>query len=122
MRYEVDIATGETTEHEDAAPLESAPRVPGVISDRQFFQALALPPYEVITQEEALAAVRTGAIPTAMQAMSDALPAEAQFSATMHYRRRHGRTRYAVGCTPASRPSFPGTGSTTPRSSSPRAR
>lgn len=57
--------------------------VPTLISDRQFFQALASPPYEIITQQEALAAVKTGEIPGAMMAMVEALPQAAQFSATM---------------------------------------
>lgn len=59
------------------------PEVPALISDRQFFQALAQAPYQIITQGEALAAVKTGEIPAAMQAMVAALPQEAQFGATM---------------------------------------
>jgi hypothetical protein len=59
-----------------------APATPRIISDRQFFQALAL--QGAITQEEALAAVRTGAVPTAMQTFIDAIPdQEQQFGATM---------------------------------------
>jgi hypothetical protein len=59
-----------------------APPVPRLISDRQFFQALAL--QGAITQEEALAAVRTGAIPAAMQTFIDAIPdQQQQFGATM---------------------------------------
>lgn len=41
------------------------------ISDRQFFQALAL--WNVITKQEALDAVKTGALPAAMQAFVDAI-------------------------------------------------
>jgi len=54
------------------------------ISDRQFFQALALPPYEVITMAEALAAVKTGELPAALQAIVDAIPDPvARFNAEM---------------------------------------
>jgi hypothetical protein len=59
-----------------------APATPRLISDRQFYQALAL--QGAVTQEEALAAVRTGAIPSAMQPFIDAIPdQELQFGATM---------------------------------------
>ena len=61
---------------QDAVP------VPTIISDRQFFQAIAL--MGVITQQEALDAVRTGTIPAQMQLFVDAIsdPIE-RFSATM---------------------------------------
>ena len=52
------------------------------ISDRQFFQALATPPYSIITQQEALDAMKTGEIPAVMQAVIDMLPEEEQFPAT----------------------------------------
>ncbi|WAJ27528.1 hypothetical protein [Antarcticirhabdus aurantiaca] len=55
----------------------------GPISDRQFFQALALAPYSIITPQEALDAVKTGEIPQVMQAVIDQLPADRQFAATM---------------------------------------
>jgi hypothetical protein len=59
-----------------------APATPCIISDRQFFHALAL--HGAITQEEALAAVRTGAIPAAMRTFIDAIPNQEQhFGATM---------------------------------------
>jgi hypothetical protein len=59
-----------------------APAMPRVISDRQFSQALAV--QGAITQEEALSAVRTGAIPAAMQTFIEAIPdQEQQFGATM---------------------------------------
>ena len=51
------------------------------ISDRQFFQQLAL--MGKITNAEALAAVRTGAIPAAMQEFIDTLPTAQQFDAEM---------------------------------------
>ncbi|RWF64957.1 hypothetical protein [Mesorhizobium sp.] len=66
-----------------AAPLPSPPPVPEAISDRQFFQALAAPPYGIITQAEALAAVKTGEIPAAMIALVDALPQASRFGAEM---------------------------------------
>lgn len=88
----------------DGAPRRSSTfediptRVPELISDRQFFQALASPPYEIITQEEALAAVKTGEIPAAMMAIISQLPEGAQFGATMlvsgatTFRRDHSLT------------------------------
>ena len=56
--------------------------VPASISDRQFFQALAL--RGLISEAEALAAVKTGAIPTQLQAAVDTIKDEAQhFAAVM---------------------------------------
>jgi hypothetical protein len=55
--------------------------VPALISDRQFFQQLAV--QGVITQDEALAAVKTGSIPAALQTLINGLPADQQFAATM---------------------------------------
>lgn len=60
---------------------EPSTPVPDQISDRQFFQALAL--QAVITQDEALAAVRTGAIPAALQVFIDTLPTDQKFAAEM---------------------------------------
>lgn len=57
------------------------PYVPQVISDRQFFQQLAV--QGVITQDEALAAVCTGTLPASLAALVSALPAEQQFGADM---------------------------------------
>lgn len=51
------------------------------ISDRQFFQQLAI--MGKITNAEALAAVRTGAIPAAMQEFIGTLPTAQQFDAEM---------------------------------------
>lgn len=59
----------------------TAPPAYITISDRQFFQALAL--NDLITQEEAEAAVATGTIPAAMAALVDQLPLEQQFPARM---------------------------------------
>lgn len=57
--------------------------VPEVISDRQFFQMLATPPYALITQEEALAAVKTGDIPVAMLTILSGMPEGEKFKAEM---------------------------------------
>ena len=57
------------------------PPVPGSVSDRQFFQALALG--GMITEAEALAAVQTGALPPAFEAFVAALPSGEQFGARM---------------------------------------
>jgi hypothetical protein len=55
--------------------------VPQVISDRQFFQQLAVE--GIVTQDEALAAVMVGTIPAALQVLIDAMPADQQFNAKM---------------------------------------
>lgn len=55
--------------------------VPTLISDRQFFQQLAV--LGIITPEEALAAVGPGEIPAAMLTMIAALPEAEQFAARM---------------------------------------
>lgn len=52
-----------------------------VISDRQFFQALALQGF--VTEDEALAAVQVGAIPAGMMPLINALPSDQQFNAKM---------------------------------------
>lgn len=61
------------------APVVST--VPMEISDRQFFQQLAI--MNVITQADALAAVKTGTLPAPLQALINGLPADEQFGATM---------------------------------------
>jgi len=61
-------------------PAPPAP-APDIISDRQFFQQLAI--IGVISQQEALAAVATGAIPAAMAALVEQLPDEQQFPTRM---------------------------------------
>ena len=80
-------------EHDTAAPGDTwngseivKPAVPPqapppVISDRQFFQQLAA--LGLISQAEALAAVKTGAIPPDMETLVAQLPAEQQFAAQM---------------------------------------
>jgi hypothetical protein len=82
------VATGSTLEQGDGVvlrhwTLEDAPPppVPLIISDRQFFQGLAL--NSTITQEEALVAVMTGTIPASLEAFVTQLPEADQFSARM---------------------------------------
>ena len=58
-----------------------ATNVPQTISDRQFFQQLAIA--KVISQEEALAAVKTGDIPAALSGFIAALDDAARFNAEM---------------------------------------
>jgi hypothetical protein len=55
--------------------------VPSEISDRQFFQQLAID--DVISETEAEDAVATGTIPAAMLALIEALPQELRFGARM---------------------------------------
>ena len=55
--------------------------VPASISDRQFFQGLAL--QTIITQDEALAAVKTGDLPPLIAAYVAELPDAEKFSAEM---------------------------------------
>lgn len=64
-----------------AAAVAPPPPVPASISDRQFFQGLAL--RNVITQEEALAAVKTGDLPALIAAYVAELPDAEKFSAEM---------------------------------------
>lgn len=55
--------------------------VPQSISDRQFFQQLAI--QDVITEQEAENAVAIGEIPAAMTALIEMLPEQARFDARM---------------------------------------
>lgn len=58
------------------------PPVPDTISRRQFYQGLAVT--GKITQAEALAAIKTGTVPAALQAMLDQMTdADAKFEADM---------------------------------------
>lgn len=89
MAYTI-IRDGELVEITDAEYQVQFPQTPEapepmepVISDRQFFQALASSPYAIITTQEALDAVKTGEIPAVMQAVIDEMPPEQQFAATM---------------------------------------
>lgn len=69
----------------DGALVDPAPPapslVPQTISDRQFFQQLAV--QGIITQDEALAAIGPGTLPAALGALVSNLPAEQQFPASM---------------------------------------
>lgn len=70
-------------------PAEPEPDPITDISDRQFFQALAV--RGDITEAEALDAVGPGIIPPAMDALIDQLPQDQRFAARMLIR---GATRY----------------------------
>jgi hypothetical protein len=78
----------------DPTPAQTTPpSVPQVISDRQFFQVLAM--RGAISEQEAIAAVATGTIPAAMEMFVESLPQEQQFPARMllqgaiEFRRAH---------------------------------
>jgi hypothetical protein len=75
-------------------PATLPPPVPFQISDRQFFHALAL--NKAITEEEALAAVKTGEIPATLKALVDQLPdkfgAEMLISGATIFQRNHPLT------------------------------
>ncbi len=71
------VAAGGSISQYQAPPAS----VPETISDRQFFQALAMA--GTITTAEALAAVKTGDIPAALQSFVDTLPSDQQFAAEM---------------------------------------
>lgn len=79
--YYVDAIGGEPTTDEISAVLHPPAAVPATVSDRQFFQALAMA--GAITQAEALAAVKTGAVPAAMQTVIDGMAADDKFNAEM---------------------------------------
>ena len=76
----LDTAQLAPTQAEIDAYAPPAP-VPASISDRQFFQQLAV--QGIITQADALAAVKTGTIPAALQQLIGGLPTDQQFGATM---------------------------------------
>lgn len=65
---------------EVVAFLSRSPSI-GSISRRQFFQQAAIA--GIISESEALAAVTTGALPTAITAFISTLPADQQFGAKM---------------------------------------
>jgi hypothetical protein len=81
----VDGVDIEMTPEEEADFLASVPpppnTTPPIISDRQFYQNLAV--RGIITQAEALAAVGPGTIPPAMAAFVAQLPQADQFAANM---------------------------------------
>jgi len=64
------------------APFVAPPLpVPSFISDRQFFQQMAIE--GTITEEQAIAAASVGTIPPPLQVIVDALPADQKFAARM---------------------------------------
>jgi hypothetical protein len=86
-RIEVSLQTGQvsviplTFEEVAALPPPPPPPVPPVISDRQFFQKLAVA--GLITQADALAAVKTGTLPVFIQTIVNNLPPDDSFVAEM---------------------------------------
>ncbi len=74
---------------QELAPIVDPRPVPQEISDRQFFQIMAM--MNVITQDEALQAVGDGTMPAAFEAIISQLPQEQQFPARMMMR---GATRF----------------------------
>ena len=79
IEYEAWLAEGGVPDPY-VAPVIVEP-VPAEISDRQFFQQLAIA--GVISQEEALAAVKTGDIPAALSGFIAALDDASRFNAEM---------------------------------------
>jgi hypothetical protein len=84
------------------------PEIPQEISDRQFFQQLAI--QGIVSQSDALSAVKTGTLPQALQTIVSGLPVDQQFSAQMLlcgatvFERNHAMTiaiGAAYGWTPA---------------------
>ena len=75
------IAAWEAAGNTIAAFVAAPAPVPQIISDRQFYQGLAIE--GLISQDEALAAVKTGTLPAAIEALVDALPGAQQFPARM---------------------------------------
>jgi hypothetical protein len=111
-RIEVNLQTGETVlipltqEEIDALPAPEI-AVPRSISDRQFFQQLAV--MGLIGPTEALAAVKTGELPGVLQALVDQMDEDARFATEMilsgatQFERSHplvGQLAAAVGWPP----------------------
>jgi len=88
-RVVVDVMTGEVTQVEltpeeiAALPPPAAPEPPPpiILTNRQLFAALALTGF--ITEAEALAAGRTGAVPAAIDAVFGVLPEQGPFLARL---------------------------------------
>jgi hypothetical protein len=75
------LTVDQIAELEAASAIGLIPPVPEEISDRQFFQALAIA--GLISKEEAIAAVATGAVPAAMEAFFSGMSEEEEFAARM---------------------------------------
>jgi hypothetical protein len=73
-------AMGITVQADPPSSPPPAP-VPQIISDRQFFQQLAI--QNVITLDEALAAIGPGTIPASLSTLIGKLPLDQQFAAKM---------------------------------------
>lgn len=85
-RIEMNVITGESIEveltpEEIAALPPPAPAPPIVLTNRQLFAALALTGF--ITEADALAAGRTGAVPAAIDAVFGVLPEQDAFLARL---------------------------------------
>ena len=75
------VAAGQLTIQDAPAPALPPPPPPVVITNRQLFAALALTGF--ITEAEALAAGRTGAVPAAIDNVFAELPAQEAFLARL---------------------------------------
>lgn len=78
---ETDGASPDAAEIDAVLTPPQAPLVPDAISDRQFFQQLAI--MGLITTGDAIAAVATGTIPASLAAFIGTLPGDQQFAANM---------------------------------------
>lgn len=76
------VATGDLYDGSEFTRPPVVDPIPDVISDRQFFEALAIEGH--ITQAEALDAVKTGEVPSTLAGIIDNIPDEAvKFNALM---------------------------------------
>lgn len=77
---EIEMTAAEEAEFLASLPPRVAPPIPNV-SRRQFFQQAAIE--GIITENEAIAAVTTGALPSSIMAFINTLPTGQQFGAKM---------------------------------------